>query len=235
MPVLRQLPRWAWIGGGALAFIAGIVNAAGYMGFRHQSITNMTGSTTLLGVSLGTADHGETMHWAIAIAAFVLGATLSGAIVQKSALKLGRRYGVALVLESLLLFAAVPLLDVGSSVGLYLASIAIGLQNGMASTYSGMVFRTTHVTGMLTDLGIYLGHRLRGLEVDTLRVRVCVLVSGSFMLGGIAGALLFRVMQEHTLLIPAALTGLCGLAYGIYSHYTRPSASTGPAATGSQN
>lgn len=217
MPVLRQLPRWAWIGGGILAFIAGLVNAAGYMGFRHQSITNLTGSTTLLGISLGTADSVEAMHWVLSLLAFVVGAMLSGAIVQKSTLKLGRPYGVALVLESLLLFAAVPLLDREWSAGLWLASMACGLQNGMVSTYSGMVFRTTHVSGMFTDLGIYLGHRLRGLEVDTLRVRVCVLVIGAFMLGGVAGAMLFEQFKEHTLLIPATLTGLCGLGYAVYS------------------
>jgi uncharacterized membrane protein YoaK (UPF0700 family) len=221
MPVLRQLPRWAWVGGGTLAFIAGIVNAAGYMGFRHQSITNLTGSTSLLGVSLGMADHGEAWHWALSIGAFVLGAIFSGLIVQQRTLMLGRRYGVALVLESLLLFAAVPLLDAGNSVGLYLASMAAGLQNGMASTYSGMVFRTTHVSGMFTDLGIYIGQRLRGLQVDTLRIRVCVLVIGSFMLGSVAGALLFRVLQERTLLIPAVLTGLCGVSYSLYCQYAR--------------
>jgi uncharacterized membrane protein YoaK (UPF0700 family) len=221
MPVLRQLPGWAWVGGGVLAFIAGMVNAAGYLGFRHQSITNLTGSTTLLGVSLGTAQGGEAAHWALAIAAFLIGAMLSGLIVQKSTLQLGRRYGFALVAESLLLFAAVPLLDRESSLGLYLASVAVGLQNGMASTYSGMVFRTTHVTGMLTDLGIYLGHLLRGLEVDALRVRVCLLVASTFMLGGVAGALLFRVMQERTLLVPAVLTGGCGLGYGLYLQFAR--------------
>jgi uncharacterized membrane protein YoaK (UPF0700 family) len=86
MPVLRQLPRWAWIGGGALAFIAGLVNAAGYMGFRQQSITNLTGSTTLLGISLGTVDAGEALHWAMSLLAFVAGAMLSGALVQKSSL-----------------------------------------------------------------------------------------------------------------------------------------------------
>jgi uncharacterized membrane protein YoaK (UPF0700 family) len=220
MPVLRQLPRWAWIGGGMLAFIAGIVNAAGYMGFRHQSITNLTGSTSLLGVALGTGDSGEAWHWALSIAAFVAGAVLSGLIVQQRTLKLGRRYGVALMLESLLLFAAVPLLDAGNPIGLYLAAMGAGLQNGMASTYSGMVFRTTHVSGMFTDLGIYIGQRLRGLEVDTQRIRVCVLVTSTFLLGSVAGALLFRVMQERTLLIPAVLTGLCGLSYGIYRQYT---------------
>jgi uncharacterized membrane protein YoaK (UPF0700 family) len=225
MPVLRQLPRWAWIGGGMLAFIAGIVNAAGYMGFRHQSITNLTGSTSLLGVALGTGDIGEAWHWALSIAAFVAGAVLSGLIVQQRTLKLGRRYGVALMLESLLLFAAVPLLDAGNPIGLYLAAMGAGLQNGMASTYSGMVFRTTHVSGMFTDLGIYIGQRLRGLEVDTQRIRVCVLVTSTFLLGSIAGALLFRVLQERTLLIPAVLTGLCGLSYGVYRQYTMGSAS----------
>jgi uncharacterized membrane protein YoaK (UPF0700 family) len=224
MPVLRQLPGWAWIGGGVLAFIAGIVNAAGYMGFRHQSITNLTGSSSLLGVALGAGDSGEAWHWALSIGAFVIGAILSGLIVQQRTLKLGRRYGAALVLESLLLFAAVPLLDAGSSIGLYLAAMGAGLQNGMASTYSGMVFRTTHVSGMFTDLGIYIGQRLRGLDVDTLRIRVCVLVVVTFTLGGAAGALLFHVLQERTLLIPAVLTGLCGVTYGLYCQYTMKSA-----------
>jgi uncharacterized membrane protein YoaK (UPF0700 family) len=221
MPVLRQLPRWAWIGGGILALIAGIVNAAGYMGFRHQSITNLTGSTSLLGVSLGGADAGEAWHWTLSIGAFMLGAIFSGLIVQQRTLRLGRRYGAALLLESLLLFAAVPLLDAGNSIGLYLASMAAGLQNGMVSTYSGMVFRTTHVSGMFTDLGIYIGQRLRGLQVDTLRIRVCVLVIGAFLLGSVMGALFFRVLQEHTLLIPAVLTGLCGAGYSLYCQYAR--------------
>jgi len=219
MPILRQLPRWAWYGTGMLAFIAGLVNAAGYLGFRHESISNMTGNTSLLGISLGNADGAETMHWVLAIAAFVLGAMLSGMIVQQSTLKLGRRYGVALVLESLLLFAAVPLLDASNSAGLYLASVGMGLQNGIVSAYSGAIIRTTHVTGIFTDLGIYIGHLVRGLPVDMLRLRVCVVVASSFMLGSAAGALLFRLLQEHTLLVPAALTGLSGLCYTIYRQY----------------
>lgn len=220
MPVLRQLPRWAWVGGAVLAFIAGLVNAAGYMGFRHQSISNLTGSTTLLGISLGTGDGGEALHWMLSLLAFVIGAMASGAIVQKSTLKMGRPYGVALLIESLLLFIAVPLLNREWSAGLWLASMACGLQNGMVSTYSGAVFRTTHVSGMFTDLGIYLGHRLRGLEVDMLRVRVCLLVIGSFMLGGVAGALLFAHLRERSLLIPAVLTGLCGALYSLYRQRT---------------
>lgn len=214
--MLRRLPRWAWFGTGVLAFIAGQVNAVGYLGFRHESISNMTGNNSLLGIAIGQADAGEALHWALAIAAFVLGNMLSGMIVQESTLKLGRRYGVALTLESLLLFAAVPLLDWHESLGLYLASVAMGLQNGMVSAYSGAIIRTTHVTGIFTDMGIYFGHMLRGLPVDRLRLRVCVLVSSTFMLGGAAGALLFQWLQQGSLLIPAVLTGGCGLGYNAY-------------------
>ena len=93
---------------------------------------------------------------------FVLGTMASGMIVQQSTLKLGRRYGLALTLESLLLFTAIPFLDASKSIGLYLDLIAMGLQNGMVSAYSGAIIRTTHVTGALTDLGISLGHLLNG-------------------------------------------------------------------------
>jgi uncharacterized membrane protein YoaK (UPF0700 family) len=151
--------------------------------------------------------------------AFVFGTMLSGMIVQQSTLKLGRRYGVALTLESLLLFVAIPFLDNSSSIGLYLASIAMGLQNGMVSAYSGAIIRTTHVTGIFTDLGIYLGHLLRGLPVDMLRLRVCVVVVTTFVLGSTVGALLFERMQGNALLAPAILTGACGLCYGLYRQY----------------
>jgi len=229
VPVLRQLPRWAWYGTGILAFIAGMVNAAGYLGFRHESISNMTGNTSLLGIALGNSSGSEAVHWALAIMAFVFGATLSGMIVQQSTLKLGRRYGVALVLESLLLVAAVPLLEASNSAGLYLASVGMGLQNGIVSAYSGAVIRTTHVTGIFTDLGIYIGHMLRRLPVDMLRLRVCVVVAASFMIGSAAGALLFRVLQERTLLIPAALTGFCGVSYSLYRQYVTGKGTTSDA------
>lgn len=220
MPWLRQLPRWAWFGTGVLAFIAGLVNAGGYLGFRHESISNMTGNTSLLGIALSRADGREMAHWTLAIGAFVLGTMLSGMIVQQSTLKLGRRYGLALTLESFLLFTAIPFLDAANSTGLYLASIAMGLQNGMVSAYSGAIIRTTHVTGVFTDLGIGLGHLLRGLPVDMLRLCVCVLVATTFTLGGAVGALLFERMQEQALLIPAVLTGACGLGYGVYRQFS---------------
>ncbi|WP_199097977.1 YoaK family protein [Dyella sp. ASV21] len=216
--MLRQLPRWAWFGGGLLALIAGCINAVGYLCFRHQPITHLTGTSTEFGLALARLDGGEIVHWGLAIASFLAGAVLSGYIVQQSTLKLGRRYGVVLMLESALLFAATPLIRDAHDLGLYLASAACGLQNAMVSTYSGATFRTTHLSGIFTDLGIYLGQRLRGLEVDMLRVHVCLLVASHFIVGATLGTLGFLHWQERVLLLPAAITGVVGLSYAIYRH-----------------
>lgn len=216
--MLRQLPRWAWIGGGLLAGIAGCINAVGYLCFRHQPITHLTGTSTEFGIAIARGDLAEVAHWGLAILSFLAGAMSSGFIVQQRTLQLGRRYGVVLMLESALLFAATPLIAAHHDLGIYLASAACGLQNAMVSTYSGTTFRTTHLSGIFTDLGIYLGQRLRGLEVDMLRIHVCVLVAGHFIAGAVLGTLGFMRLGERVLLVPAVLTGAIGLGYAIYRH-----------------
>ncbi|GLQ87132.1 YoaK family protein [Dyella flagellata] len=217
--MIRQLPRWAWIGGGLLALVAGCINAVGYLCFRHQPVTHLTGTSTQFGIALAQGDLAEVTHWGLTIVSFLFGAMLSGFIVEQRTLQLGRRYGVVLTIESLLLFAAAPLIHDARDLGLYLAATACGLQNAMVSTYSGATLRTTHLSGIFTDLGMYLGQRLRGLNVDVLRIHVCLLVAGHFILGATLGAFGFAYLQERVLLVPAVLTGTVGLAYAIYRHF----------------
>jgi uncharacterized membrane protein YoaK (UPF0700 family) len=108
------------------------------------------------------------------------------------------------------------LLERGSVWGLYAAAGACGLQNAMVSTYSGAVIRTTHVSGMFTDLGIFLGHALRGLPVDRRRLRLCLIVISGFLGGGMAGAAAFRRVGYPALLIPGGIAGGVALAYGFF-------------------
>lgn len=214
--MISKLPRWIWAGAWALAFVAGIINTVGLLGFEHQAITHLTGTTSMLAAALAALDGSSALHIAIIIGSFVIGAIVSGFIIQDSTLQLGRRYGVALLLESVLLCIAVPLLKHNSMLGLYSASCACGLQNAMVSTYSGAVVRTTHLSGMFTDLGIFFGHFLRGLPVDSRRLRLCMLVISGFLVGGIVGALAYRKFGYATLFLPAALTAVTAISYGIY-------------------
>lgn len=217
--MIRKLPGWVLVGGALLAFVAGIVNATGFLGVQHQGITHLTGTTTLLGIAIGEGDLMHMLHFATLIGAFVAGCTVSGLIVQDATLKLGRRYGVVLTMEAVLLAVAVPLLGAGDVTGEYLASAACGLQNAMASTYSGAVLRTTHFSGTLTDLGIFLGHWLRGIPVDPRRVRLLLSLVLSFLAGAFVGARLFQAFSYAALYVPAAMTGVVGAGYTIYRQW----------------
>ncbi|MEN4904753.1 YoaK family protein [Luteimonas sp. TWI1416] len=215
-----QLPRWVWVGAVTLACIAGMVNVTGYLGFEHLAVSHLTGTTSLLGAALADGDWRSVRHlWAMLIA-FSIGAMLSGLIIQDSALRLGRRYGVALALESALLLAAVPLFSSQPLHGALLAAMACGLQNAMVTTYSGAIVRTTHLSGMFTDLGIGLGHLIRGKPLPMRRLTLSGLIITGFLGGGVLGTWLFRALHYHALLIPAALTGLTGLSYVGYRHWT---------------
>ena len=222
--MISKLPRWIWTGAWALAFVAGAVNVIGLRGFEHQAITHLTGTTSMLAVALAALDGTTSLHFAVVIAAFVAGTILSGFIIQDSTLRLGRRYGVALLVESVLLCVAVPLLKRNHVAGLYSASCAVGLQNAMVSAYSGAVVRTTHLTGMFTDLGIFIGHSLRGLPVDVRRLRLCLLVITGFLGGGIVGSLAYSRLDYGALFIPAGLTATASLSYALYRVHKRNAA-----------
>ncbi|KGM55591.1 membrane protein [Lysobacter daejeonensis GH1-9] len=213
-----QLPRWVWLGAGLLAGVAGMVNVVGYLGFEHQAVTHLTGTTTLLGSAVARGDMRAVMHLGGVAVAFMAGAALSGMIIQDSTLRLGRRYGVTLALESVLLLAAIPLFKQQQIVGALLAAMACGVQNAMATTYSGAVIRTSHLSGMFTDLGIGLGHALRGMPLQKRRLLLCGLIIGSFLTGAVVGARLFVALGYDALLVPATLTGVTGLGYITYRH-----------------
>jgi uncharacterized membrane protein YoaK (UPF0700 family) len=211
--MITRLQRWVWVGAWALAVVAGMINVAGILGFQHQPVTHLTGTTSMLAAASANLDLAAAAHFGAIIGCFFFGCVLSGYLVKESALKLGRRYGIALLLESLCLLIAVPLLSRHLSAGTYLLAAACGLQNAMASTYSGSVIRTTHVSGMFTDLGILAGHFLRGIPVDRRRVSLCSLIIFGFFLGGIVGALGFARWQSQVLLIPASGTALAAISY----------------------
>ncbi len=104
-------------------------------------------------------------------------------------------------------------LRLGSVAGELLAATACGLQNGLATSYSGAVVRTTHMTGIVTDLGITLGHWLRRQPVEWFRVRLHLVLLLGFVLGGASGATLFGVIGPDTLLVPAVAVFLAGAGY----------------------
>ena len=218
--MIRQAPpSWVYFGGLALTVIAGAINAVGFLGQHHQALSHMSGSVTVLGMELARANYGVAFHALAILGAFFAGCLVSGTVISQSSLRLGRRYGIALTLESIALFAAVYFLRSGASVGDYLAAMACGLQNAMVTTYSGSTMRTTHMTGMVTDLGIACGHFIRGLPVDWFRFRIYGFLFLGFFAGGVIGTFGYGWFGYDTLLFPAVLSGVTGIGYTAVKHY----------------
>jgi uncharacterized membrane protein YoaK (UPF0700 family) len=178
-------------------------------------------SITVLSTDIVAGDLRLILHAFLVIFAFFAGCVVSGWVIRQSTLKLGRRYGFILMLEGVLLVAAVHYLQQAAIAGDCLAAMACGLQNALATSYSGAVIRTTHMTGIVTDLGIAFGHLLRGHRIELVRIRLLSTLLAGFFIGGILGAFGYREIGYDTLFVPAAITGVAGLAYSDYKHLSR--------------
>ncbi|MGI9275165.1 MAG: YoaK family protein [Endozoicomonas sp.] len=214
--MIRKLPVWVWFGGVLLTLSAGLINSVALLSYANQAVTHVTGSISLSSVAMSQGNWSGVGHLSAVVVFFFLGSVLSGAITRGSQLRKGRRYGVAMLLESFLLLCSMMLFTHSSLWGQLIASLACGLQNGMVTTFSGAIIRTTHMTGIVTDLGNKIGLWLTGGEMDLRRFCLYQLLLSGFISGGIIGALSFETMGYYTLLIPAVITGAGGLAYMIH-------------------
>jgi uncharacterized membrane protein YoaK (UPF0700 family) len=212
----KPIPPWILCGGFVLTLAAGSINAVGFLGMHHQAISHMSGTVTVLSNELATGQFSLALYAVTVVLSFFAGSVLSAVIIRQSALKLGRRYGVALLIESALLVAASRMLSNGDYMGDCLAAMACGLQNAMATHYSGAIIRTTHVTGIITDIGIAVGMKLRGEAIETRRTGLLLVLLAGFFTGGVLGSWGYGRIGFDTLLFPAALTGMAGGGYFVF-------------------
>lgn len=214
--MISRLPRWVEYGAFILALIAGSVNAVGLLGFTHQAISHLSGTATLVAASLTRAPLTESLHLFTILLSFILGAAFSGFFLRNRTLKLSRHYDFLLFTEGCLLMVSIWLLQDNYPAGHYVASAACGLQNALATTYSGAIVRTTHMTGIFTDLGIMLGERLRQKHFDKRKAVLFLLLITGFISGGVIGASLLSYFRFNALLMPASLCFALALSYRVY-------------------
>ena len=214
--MIRRLPKWVEWGSFILAFIAGYVNVIGLLGFQHQSVSHLSGSATLLGAQLAGFEWTLGLQLIGVLICFVVGSAISGAVLCGESFKVGRHYDSLLILEAVLLILATISLVLDVHIGHYIASLACGLQNALATRYSGAVVRTTHVTGLFTDLGLMIGARLRGETFDKRKAKLFVTIIFGFISGGTVGAVIFERLEFIALLVPASLCLGLAFAYRLF-------------------
>jgi uncharacterized membrane protein YoaK (UPF0700 family) len=204
---LQRTPQADLKLGTVLAFVAGAANAGGFLAVG-QYTSHMTGMLSALADNLVLGQFVLVGAGLVSVLAFMLGAMSTAWIVNWGMrLQLRSAYGLPLLLEALLLlvfglFGAVMSLwhTVFLPVTVVLLCYIMGLQNAVITKISQARIRTTHVTGLVTDLGIELGKLLyvnrhpdmQPVRADRERLRVHAQLVLSFLVGGIGGALGFK-------------------------------------------
>ena len=195
----------------ALAFVAGAINAGGFLAVS-QYTSHMTGIVSAMADHLALGTFGLAAAGLGALLSFVLGAACSALLIHTSRRRAMQcEYALPLLLEAALLLcfgllgARLALVD-GLFVPLTVSLLAfiMGLQNAVISTLSNAEIRTTHVTGIVTDIGIELGKLADGAPRAPGRLRLLCLLVLFFFGGGVAGALGFKQLG-YVATVPLAL------------------------------
>lgn len=207
----RRLPWWVASVTFVLAASAGCVNVVALHHVAGVAVAHHSGTSAGVAVAVAEGDGARAALLVGVVLAFMAGAAISGATVQATRFTLGRRYGVLLLAQAALIGAALAV-DGVTAVAVLLA-VSSGMQNAMATSYSGAIVRTTHVTGVITDLGILAGHRAMGLEVPPRKVGLLLAILGGYVGGTAAGALAVPSAGMGVLWGPLAVHAGAGVAY----------------------
>ena len=219
-PIRRPAPHerpWVFAGAVCLAALAGFVNVVA-LGFFGVPVSHMSGAVSRLSTDLAFGQRGDLRMLLAIVGGFLAGATFSGALIGGRRLVPGRRYGVALFVEGVVLAWATVLLARGAAAGVTLAAVACGIQNAMASSYYGLVIRTTHVTGIVTDLGVMIGHWLRHRRFHPWKFLLLLCILAGFFAGGVAGAVSTARVGVLALAAASATCLLAGALYFAWQH-----------------
>lgn len=197
-----------------LCLNAGFINAAGFIAFAVLT-TNVTGHAALLAVNLTTGQFRAARMVALWLLLFLAGAFASSLYIGK----VGRGKPFAYTAPILVIISLVSLVAVfGADYDHtlreteYLAGsllFAMGMQNALVSIVSGAQVRTTHLTGMFTDLGIDLsdallaGGQLNATHKRRMLLRLAII--GFFLLGGLAGGYAFLKLHFAAFYISAGI------------------------------
>lgn len=203
-----------------LAGIAGAANAGGFFALG-QYTSHMTGYLSQLADNLAVLNLRLAAIAALSITAFVAGAAFSTFLINFARSRdLRLQYALPLAVQGLLLacFAGSGLFtsELGRLISLASLCFIMGMQNATITKISGARIRTTHATGMITDVGIECGRALFGwtmpdsaVAADRRKLRILLRLVGAFLLGGIVGAVGYgRIGFFFSLPLALVLLGL---------------------------
>lgn len=150
-----------------LTFIAGFLNGVFFI-IAGTAVSHHTGTITRVALTLSQGAVAEAAAFLLLILSFYIGACISGMLFHKSDCTFSKRYGILLLVFSTVFFA-IAVLRPPLQIVLIITCVILGIQNGMFIPYDGILIRTSHFSGYLTDAGLAMGKVMRGKRQELWR------------------------------------------------------------------
>jgi uncharacterized membrane protein YoaK (UPF0700 family) len=204
-----------------LSLVAGMVNVMGFLSIQRLT-TNVTGHFAYFVDEVFKLNFWASFIFFLYIFFFFLGSFASNFLIEVIARRKERlAYRVPVLIEMMLLLLVsvfgVELASRSPDGLAFLLLFAMGLQNSLVTTISNAAVRTTHLTGLFTDLGIELSqlffYRLKEQRkklFSSIKLRLTII--SFFFLGGLGGGVVYSVWGLHGLSVAAVLL-LAGTFY----------------------
>jgi uncharacterized membrane protein YoaK (UPF0700 family) len=206
-----------------LSFVAGIVNVVGFLSIK-QLTTNVTGHFALFINDVANLEFWKGTIYFLYIFSFLFGSFLSSFLIEK--FRENKKLNVfvlptlieCIILTSIALASDIVEIKYPDLIACLLL-FAMGLQNSYVTKISNAIVRTTHLTGLFTDLGIEISqlffpklHPNREKLKATIKLRIYII--SFFFAGGLVGGFLYsKVNLKLNTLILGALILLISLFY----------------------
>jgi len=211
-----------------LSFIAGIVNIAGVLSVATLT-TNVTGHFAFFAEAISLKNYSKAVTFIVFIVFFLLGAFVSNFLIEITAIKKPKiAHAIPMFLEIILLCLIGLTKNYSDEYIAYTLLFAMGLQNALVTKISQSTVRTTHLTGLFTDLGIELSQLFfykKATELKRLSVNIFLRLSIIlfFFFGCVLGGLFYKTYGLKVLLFAAFVLAIA-LIYDnlvVYYHITK--------------
>lgn len=214
-----------------LAYQGGLVNVGGFLAV-HRFVSHVTGFAGHFSIQVFAGDLLGAFFALTVPMFFLIGSFVTGLFTEVRRLRGRRPVYVWVMSASSLIYLLLgvlgqfkvfgefgePFVSFGDYVLLSSLCFAMGAQNALFTSYSSAVVRTTHLTGITTDLGIGWAKQLYNLDPkERLANPLRLGLISSFLFGSLSAVPLFNTWQFMAFLVPCGLS----LMIGMILFYTR--------------
>jgi uncharacterized membrane protein YoaK (UPF0700 family) len=195
-----------------LSLVAGIVNITGVLSVRILT-TNVTGHFAYFSEEFSSKNYALSFFYLLFILSFLVGAFVSGILIEIVArLRPSVSFVVPMIIEILILGSTGMMSNALNHSQLIACVLlfSMGLQNSLVTKVSNAVVRTTHLTGLFTDLGIELSQLFFYRETFERKqlyksISLKGAIIGFFFAGCVGGGFFFHLVGLKTLLLAAGI------------------------------